>query len=391
MRILLASAVLAAALPCAAGGIDMGLTNPAAPAAPAPQQQQQGGAGLKQIDAALAQAAAGAKELEGVLEAAVDTMKANPKGFVADYRKMYLQKLDTDCRASFQATDVAAAAADSMLLVPVSRFLACQAAAAKGTAVCVVPSDPKVKDENAQGNCIDAFTLARFADAVATGGDAAGACKQGHAARGGTGDATAACKAVAAGSCDATGLAVRPFDDKPHCQAVLAAIRGEAGACARAKKYDGSQAYTCADMAAIRAARKGGSCGSSALCQAYVTGKADACVPLLAAVKKGHCEAVVRARADRDALLIDAAAKEFREKNPPANVAAMEAVTAKRKAVDAQLVALGAALDGFEPKTDPQFASRPARYREIRRKVDAALKRFKLATEAPAPAKAAKP
>jgi hypothetical protein len=387
MRILLASAVLAAALPCSAGGIDMGLTNPAGQPQAAPAPAQQGAAGLKQLDAALAQAAAAAKELETVLEQAQATLKSNPKGFVPDYRKMFIQKLESDCRANFQVSDVAAAAADSMLVVPVSRFLACQAVAAKGTAVCTVPSDPKVKEETAQGNCIDAFTLARFTEALATGGDAVSICKQGHAARGGAGDGTAVCKAVAAGSCDGGESGLKPFDDKPHCQAVLAAIRGDAGACARAKKYDGSQGYTCSDMAAIRSARKGGSCGNSALCKALVTGKAESCLPLLGPVKQGHCDAVVKAKAERDAALIDAAAKEFREKNQPPHVAAMEAVTAKRKAVDAQLIALGSALDGFEPKTDPEFASRPARYREIRRKVDAALKRFKLATETPAPAK----
>lgn len=390
MRILLVSAVLAASLPCSAGGIDMGLSNPSAPA-PASSGAPSANSGIKQIDAALAQAAASAKELEKLLEQAQAALKANPKGFVSDYPKMFAQKLDADCRAGFQVSDVSAAAADSTLVVPVSRFLACQAVAAKGTAVCSVPSDPKVKEDSAQNNCIDAFTLARFTEALATGGDAVSICKQGHAARGGVGDGTAVCKAVAAGSCDGGESGLKPFDDKPHCQAVLDAIRGEAGACARAKKYDGSHGYICSDMAAIRAARKGGSCGGSALCQALVTGKTQACLPLLEPVKQGYCEAVVRAKLARDAAIIDVAAKEYREKNPPPQVAAMEAVTAKRTVVDAQLMALGAALDGYEPKTDPEFVSRPARYRDIRRKVDGALKRFKLATETPPPAKSSQP
>lgn len=392
MRTSLLVALVFAASSAVAGDIDMGLTNPpaAAPAAaPSGSAPKAAGSGLKALDASLAQADAAAKELAQVLASAETTLKTAPKDSAFDYRKAFLQKTGDDCRAGFRASDLATAALDHGLGRPVGRYLACQAAASKQPAACT--SHPSYSNkaplgggESAAQNCLDAYYMVRFAE----GGDQAGTCKQANTARGGAGNPAVTCAALAAGKCDgAVALSWQPFEDEAHCLTVLAALRGDAAAVARGKKYDGLEfGYVVADVAAVAAARKGGSCGGSALCAAAVAGKAEACAPLFASVRDSYCETMVKMKSGRDSALLDAAAKEWREKNPQPRTAAMNTVVEKRKSVDAMLVALGVALDGYEPKTETGFGARVTRYRDIRRKVDADLKRFKTATEPPKPA-----
>lgn len=391
MRTSLLVALVFAASAARAGDIDMGLTNPGATApasAPSGSAPKTAGSGLKALDASLGQADAAAKELSQILVSAQATLKTAPKESTFDYRKAFLQKTGDDCRAGFRTSDLATAALDHGLGRPVGRYLACQAVAAKQPAACT--SHPTYSNkaplgggESAAQNCLDAYYMMRFAE----GGDPAGVCKQANTARGGAGNPAATCAALAAGRCDgAVALSWQPFEDEAHCLTVLAASRGNAAAVARGKKYDGLEfGYVVADVAAVAAARKGGACGGSALCAATVTGKAEACAPLFAAVREAYCETMVKMKSGRDSALLDAAAKEWRDKNPHPRTAAMNAVVEKRKSVDAMLVALGVALDGYEPKTETGFAARVTRYRDIRRKVDGDLKRFMNATQPPKP------
>ncbi|MDX6770862.1 MAG: hypothetical protein SF051_15110 [Elusimicrobiota bacterium] len=391
MRNLLVAAVLCAPVASSAGGIDMGLSNPEAVApAPAAAPAKSPAEGLKSLDAAMTRAEASAKELNDALASAQAVFASAPKDAVVDYRKAYLDNLGEGCRKTFRPGDVSAAATDYGLFRPVARFLACSALAAKQHSVCTAHpaySTKAPKDgESAADYCLDAYFFMRFTEAQASGGDAAAVCRQANAARGGAGDATANCAKAAAGDCQGmVPLNWQPFEDLKHCTAVFGALKGEAGACAGAKKYDDMLfAYSCSDAAAVRAAKKGGGCGASALCAALVGGKVDACAPAFAELRDAYCKNMIANKSGRESDVLDAAAREWRAKNPPARTAAMNAVTEKRKAVDAQLVAIGAAIDSFEPKTEPGFPARVNRYRDIRRKVDAELSRFKKATEKPA-------
>ncbi len=390
MRNLLAAAlVFALAASVSAGDIDMNLSNPKPDQAVGAKPRPNASVGLKAIDASLAQAAAQVKELQAVLLRAEATLKGGNPDAKLNYRDLYIKKLETDCRGAFKAGDVVTASSDLTLRAPVSRYLACQALASGQTAACTVPppatpagAQPVV--ETPTTACVDAYYLMRFADAAITGKDAAAVCRQASAALGGGADS---CAAATAGKCETfRGMKWRPFDEKGHCDAVFGAIAGTAGSCGR---YKGDvPGYTCADVAALRAARKGGSCGGSALCAVTVTGKLESCQPLFAAVSEGYCKAMVSAKAKREESLIDAAAKEWRDKNPGPRVAAMNEVVAKRTEVDSLLVAIGVALDGHEPKDKEQYPARFARFKDIRKDADGALKRFKLATEAPAKPKA---
>lgn len=391
MRALLAAAVLCAS-PAFAGDIDMNMPNPPASPAPGAQGQAAGGnASLKNLDAALAQANAAVKELEDTLTRAAATLKAAASEKPRGYREAYLLKLRDDCAAAFRPGDVAAAAADNGQARPVARYLSCLAVASRQAGACTsAPAyDTKAKGgagESPAQNCLDAFYFVRFVEAKATGGDAAAICRQAHAARGGTGS-PAACGVAASLTCDENALeqiAWQPYEDKAHCQALFNAIKtGKASACASVAVHDDAPyGFACADIAAVAAAKKGGSCGNSALCKAAVTGKAETCAPLYAALRQSYCDSMVNTRLDKEEALIEAAAKEWRAKgggNP--RTEAMNAVQEKRKAVDALLVDLGAAIESFEPKTEASFASRVTRYREVRKKADGALKRFKAATE----------
>ena len=374
-----------------AGDIDMGLTNPGVTAPGSAPASKSGASGLKTLDAALNQADAAAKELAQVLASAEVTFKTTPKDSAFDYRKAFLQKTGDDCRAGFRPSDVPTASLDFGLARPVGRYLTCQAVAAKQPSVCTAsPSYSQQMQKDGVGSaaskCIDAYYMMLFAE----GRDLAGVCRKATTARGGGGKPDVSCPAMAAGKCHGVNLDTlgwQPFEEEAHCDVVLATIRGDAGAAARGKKYDNHEfGYTISDLAALRAARAGGVCGSSALCTAYVTGNVEACVPLFNTLRDSYCDTMIKTKSGRDAALLDAAAKEWREKNPHPRTAAMNTVLEKRKSVDAMLVALGAALDGYEPKTETGFPARVTRYRDIRRKVDGDLKRFKTATEAPKPA-----
>lgn len=396
MRALLASATLSLALPVLAGDINMNLTNPDVKTAPASAAPAGTGAAIKSLDASLNQAAGMVKELEGTLNEAAATIKSAGSEKPLSYRDEYIKKIRSDCRSAFRPADVATAASDLAHGRPVSRYLACLAAASRTDGACSSAPQYATKTpdggESPRDNCIDAYYFARFADVKAAGGDASAVCRQGNAARGGAN--AAECAQVAALNCTEgiDKMSWIPYEDMAHCRALFSVVKGNAKACDPLSKYDDSEyAFTCKDIAAIVSARKGGSCGGSALCQAAMTGKAESCAPLYSALREAYCDTMARGRADREEALIEAAAKEWRAKGVSPKTQAMNVVVERRKAVDALLVAIGQSIDTFEPKTDPAFPPRAARYRALRSQADGALKRFKAATEpkAPAPAKKA--
>lgn len=399
MRALLLAAAVLVARPAFAGDIDMNMPNP--PASPAGGQSggASGTASLKSLDASLAQAAAAVKDLEGTLTQAAAVFKTAGSEKPLGYRDEYLRKIRSDCAAAFRAGDVAAASADRSLDRPVSRYLACLAIASRQASACT--SAPAYSMKRPQGageppaqNCIEAFYMVRFAEAKLSGGDAKALCLQAHAARGGAG-APAECAVAASLTCDENALeriAWQPYEDKAHCQAIVDAIKtGAAAACAPVAKYDDSEfSFSCKDIAAIAGAKKGGSCGGSVLCQASTTGKAEACAPLFSTLRQAYCDNMAQARADKEEALIEAAAKEWRAKGANPRTQAMDLVVQKRKALDQLMVGIGAAIEGHEPKSDPAFATRVSRYRELRKQADTALKRFKAATESTAAPKKAR-
>lgn len=394
MRTLLAAAAVSLALPVLAGDIDMNLTNPEAKPAPAAAAPAGSAASLRALDSSLAQAASMVKELEATLNSAAAAIKSAAGEKPLSVRDELRSKVRADCREVFRHADVAAAASAHMHGRHVSRYLACMAAASGSPDACSAAPQYATKTPNGgespRDNCIDAYYFARFAQAKAGGGDAAGVCRQGNAARGGSNPGE--CVQVAALNCTEgiDRMSWIPYEDMAHCRGLTAVLKGDAKACAGLAKYDDTEyGFTCGDIAAIVASKKGGSCGRSALCQAQLTGKAQACAPLLGVLRDAYCEELARIRVERDEPLLDAAAQERRAKGANPKTLAMQAVVDKRKAVDALLVSIGQAIDTFEPKTDKAFPSRKERYRQIRQQADGALKRFKLATEpktsAPAP------
>lgn len=389
MRALLLAATVFCASPASAGDINMNMPNPP-PAGGAQQSGSSGNAALKSLDASLAQAAAAVKDLEATLTSAAATLKSAAAEKPVGYRDEYLRKIRSDCASAFRPGDVAAAAADHYHGRPVSRYLACLAVASRQASACT--SSPAYSSKVPEGggespaqNCLDAFYMVRFTEAKVSGGDAKAVCQQAHSARGGAG-AAPECGVAASLNCDENALeriAWQPYEDKAHCQAIFNAIKtGGAAACAPVAKYDDSEyAFTCKDVAAVAAAKKGGACGGSVLCQAAVTGKAESCAPLFSALRQAYCDNMAQARADKEEALIEAAAKEWRAKGVNPRTQTMNVVVEKRKAVDDLLVGIGTAIDGYEPKTDPAFVTRVSRYRELRKKADGALKSFKAATE----------
>ena len=340
-------------------------------------------AGLAELDSALDRADADAKELSQVLASAGATLKSTPIDPALDYRQAFMQNTRDDCRAAFRAADVPTAALDHELGRPVTRYLACQAVAAKTHAACTAhptysQRSPLGGGESAAQNCLDGYFIMRFA----RGPDPVGICKQANAVRGGRGNAAVICAEFAAGMCaGAPALSWLPFDDAVHCEAVLGALRGDESVAKRGAKYDELEfAYTTADVAAVHAARKSGACGGSAICAALLSGKLKDCAPLLNILRDDYCDRQVKRKSGTGS------SREWSDKRHQARAAAMSAVIEKRKSLDARLVALGAALDGYQPKTQAGFAARVARYRALRRMVDGELERFRSVAE---PAKSA--
>ncbi len=408
MRNLLAAACLAVAFSAHAGEIDMNIKGSGGIPQGAPVQGKSGGggsnaSGLKSLDAALVQADQAGKELDAVLVSAQATLKSAAADAALDYNALFVKKLETDCRGTFRPGDapLAARTEEQAVRPLVARYLACQSLSSGQEAAC--SASPAYAEKGKGGgasvahNCLEGYHLMKFFDARASGASAAGACQKAASALstpdllasvGGEAAVKASCASIGAGSC--ANIAAEPwFDrDKVLCGVMMEAAAGAADACGKLKQAQPLLTSYCPDVAALGAARKGKSCGGSGLCAALVTRKPEACAPLFEKLRDGYCQAMVRDKTRREAALMDAAAKEWRAKNPHPRTAAMSAVTEKRKSVDSVLFALGDALDGFEPKTDPGFAARVSRYKEIRRQVDASLKRFKLATEAPAKPKA---
>lgn len=383
MRGLLAApAALFLAFPLLAAPIDMGLSGPAA--APGGQSQVPATGNLAELDQALARAEAAAAELEALLRSSQETVKGAASAD-AGFRENYLAKAKSDCLAAFRPTDIAAIAPDTERNGLLERYLACTALAAGDGGRCSALPNYSVRgprdDRSAAENCLDAYYLLRFLDARWSGADAGAVCRQAHAARGGKDDAASRCAAAASGRCEGLEkLAWTPFEDRAHCTGALAPD------CAKIASYDGDDlGYACADLAALRAARKGGSCGRSALCAALVNRDPKACDALYASTRESYCTGLVKEKELREQALLQAAETDRRSKPSPRR-SAMDAVAEKRKAVDSFLVQLGTQLDGFEPKTVDGFPERVQRYRAVRRRVDGALKRFKTASEGPAKA-----
>lgn len=381
MRARLALAVLlSAALPASSGE------------APRPK------AGLAPLDASLERAAKTAKEFEAFLLKTQAALKTAPAVAAPDYREQYLKKLTETCRASFKPADLAIIRDGQRIRQ--ARYLACSALAERRPSACTASpafaaKAPLDGGDSAATNCLDTYYLFQFVDARVAGKDPAAVCRQAHVARGGKADVSRQCAAlVAKGDCsDYDGVMWMPFEDVAHCVALNKAVDAGVESCPKAKRYDVMEfGHTCADVGSLAAARRGGSCGESALCRAAVTGKADACAPLYAALRDDHCAAQVGERMVRDEAKIMAETRALLAKQAAPRAEAMAALTKKRDAVDAELVALGAALESYEPRTDPGLAARLGRYREIRGRVDEALKRFSTAVApAPEPAPAAAP
>ena len=338
--------------------------------------------GLAPLDASLERAAKTAKEFESFLLATRAALKNAPSGAAPDYRELYLKKLTAECRAAFKP-DGLEIVRDGQRIRQ-ARYLACQALAERRSSACTASpafaaKAPLDGGDSAATNCLDTYYLFQFVDARVAGKDPAAVCRQAHVVRGGKADVSRQCAAlVAKGDCsDYDGVMWMPFEDVAHCVALNKAVDAGAESCPKAKRYDTMEfGHTCADVGSLAAARRGGSCGESVLCRAALTGKSDVCAPLYAAMRDEHCETQVGERAVREEAKIMAETRALQAKHVAPRAAAMEALTKKRAAVDAELVALGAALESYEPRTDPGLAARLTRYREIRGKVDEALKRF---------------
>ena len=346
--------------------------------------------GLAPLDAALERAAKTAKEFESFLLATKAALKNAPSGPAPDYRERFLSTLTAECRAAFKPADLKIVRVDQRLQQ--ARYLTCEALATREPSVCTRSPSFKVPMEGGGGDsvaslCLDAYFMFQFADARVAGKDASAVCRQAHAARGGRTDVTRQCAAlVAKGDCsDFDGVMWMPFEDVAHCVALNKAVESGAKACPKAKRYDTMLfAHSCPDVGALVDARRGGSCGQSLLCRVTLSGKSDACAPLFVEMRDFHCDTQVAERAVREEVRIMAETRALHAKHVAPRAEAMAALVARRETVDAELVALGAALESYQPRTDPGLAARLKRYGEIRGKVDDALKRFSAAA-APAP------
>jgi hypothetical protein len=155
--------------------------------------------------------------------------------------------------------------------------------------------------------------------------------------------------------------------------------RGAARACAKPEPADFTLGVRCKDVAALRAARAGGSCGGSALCGAAVGRSAQACEPLLAQTRDAYCGD--QARGGGDGRAQESPRKAPDAKGTGARAAAMEEVKARHRLLDERMRALDAALEAFTPRSEPGLAARVTRGRDIRRRIDDAFRSFRSATE----------
>jgi hypothetical protein len=347
---------------------------------------------LQRLDALLAEAEAAERELGPFLDGARARIQEGASGKPVDRNAAFVEQVAADCRAAFGLERLPELAKEwkGHYKEPMLGYLACRALAAGSPEPCrsdpAYRRKPKDSDDTPAHTCLEIYHLMRFMDARAGGTDAVAECRAAYAslvdpadvAKGGGAPAvTAVCSEAARGSCGSVEKLPWFVQDRALCEAFMGAAQGASRSCAKAHNDEFTLGVRCGDVAALHAARKGGSCGGSALCAAAVERGPGPSEALLAKTRDSYCGDLARKREAKEgpALPKDAA------KSPGARAAAMEEVKARHRLIDERMRALDAALEAYTPRSEPGLAARVSRGRDIRRRVDAAFHSFKSVSE----------
>lgn len=175
------------------------------------------------------------------------------------------------------------------------------------------------------------------------------------------------------------------FEDVPAdkalamCRAMLSAAAAPAAcdavSAASGRAFSATDRKECLTLQAARGAKTPAACsGLSKDMHAYcvtAVGDAAGCTQTLSKLAGARCKEEVRDRVARMGPEIDQQAKAKTAASGAA--AAIEAVVKKRKELDALLVQIGASLESYEPRNDPQNVRRKERYVRVRASVDRTL------------------